>query len=76
MVCLNNLFGTFIIMNVLTNNSLPDYAIEISGLNKTYKGTSVQPAKEALLDINLKIPRGSFLVCSVQTVLENQPLLI
>ena len=60
MVCLNNLFGTFIIMNVLTNNSLPDYAIEISGLNKTYKGTSVQPAKEALLDINLKIPRGSF----------------
>ncbi|MAV88294.1 MAG: multidrug ABC transporter ATP-binding protein [Rhodospirillaceae bacterium] len=47
-------------MNVLTNNSLPDYAIEISGLNKTYKGTSVQPAKEALLDINLKIPRGSF----------------
>ena len=60
MVCLNNLFGTSIIMNVLTNNSLPDYAIEISGLNKTYKGTSVQPAKEALLDINLKIPRGSF----------------
>jgi len=47
-------------MNTLTNDNLPDYAIEISGLNKTYKGTSLQASKEALLDINLKIPRGSF----------------
>ena len=47
-------------MNLLPNDNLPDYAIEISGLNKTYKGTSLQPSKEALLDINLKIPRGSF----------------
>ena len=47
-------------MNALPNDNLPDYAIEISGLNKTYKGTSLQPSKEALLDINLKIPRGSF----------------
>ena len=47
-------------MNALPDDNLPDYAIEISGLNKTYKGTSLQPSKEALLDINLKIPRGSF----------------
>ena len=38
----------------------PDYAIEIGGLNKTYSGNSLQSAKEALIDINLKIPRGSF----------------
>ena len=47
-------------MNDLTDDSLPDYAIEISGLYKTYKGTSLQAPKDALLDINLKIPRGSF----------------
>lgn len=58
--CPNNLLGIFIKMNALPNDNLPDYAIEISGLNKTYKGTSLQPSKEALLDINLKIPRGSF----------------
>ena len=39
---------------------LPDYGIKIDGLNKTYYGNSLQPAKEALIDINLNIPRGSF----------------
>ncbi|MFP6711402.1 MAG: ABC transporter ATP-binding protein [Rhodospirillales bacterium] len=42
------------------STSLPEFAIEITGLNKTYAGNSVQPPKEALTDINLKIPRGSF----------------
>ena len=41
-------------------SSLPDYAIEINGLNKTYAGNSIQPPQEALIDINLQIPRGSF----------------
>lgn len=41
-------------------SDLPEFAIEITGLNKTYAGNSTQPAKEALTDINLKIPRGSF----------------
>jgi ABC-2 type transport system ATP-binding protein len=47
-------------MDTAIPNTLPDYAIEIIGLNKTYTGNSVQPSKEALIDINLKIPRGSF----------------
>ncbi len=47
-------------MNTAASDALPDYAIEITGLNKTYAGNSVQPANEALIDINLKIPRGSF----------------
>ena len=40
--------------------SLPEFAIEISGLNKTYAGNSIQPPQEALIDINLKIPRSAF----------------
>jgi ABC-2 type transport system ATP-binding protein len=47
-------------MSLLKPRVLPDYAIEIKGLNKTYAGNSIQPPKEALIDINLKIPRGSF----------------
>jgi ABC-2 type transport system ATP-binding protein len=47
-------------MSLLKPRVLPDYAIEIKGLNKTYAGNSIQPSKEALIDINLKIPRGSF----------------
>ena len=47
-------------MSILKSRVLPDYAIEIKGLNKTYAGNSIQPPKEALIDINLKIPRGSF----------------
>jgi ABC-2 type transport system ATP-binding protein len=47
-------------MSIPKSRVLPDYAIEIKGLNKTYAGNSIQPPKEALVDINLKIPRGSF----------------
>ncbi|NQV55792.1 MAG: ABC transporter ATP-binding protein, partial [Rhodospirillales bacterium] len=38
------------------NASLPEFAVEISNLNKTYAGAS----EAALTDINLKIPRGAF----------------
>jgi len=38
----------------------PDYAVEITGLNKTYAPSNRQPAKQALKDVSLKIPRGSF----------------
>ncbi len=37
-----------------------EYAIETKGLCKTYKGNSRQPPIEALRDISLAIPRGSF----------------
>ncbi len=39
--------------------ALPDYAIEVSGLLKTYAGDGEHPPKEALKGINLRIPRGS-----------------
>src|ERR1700761_64402 len=39
--------------------SLPEYAIEIEGLRKTYAGGKKQPPKEALKGIDLKIKRGS-----------------
>ncbi len=42
------------------SSSGPDYAIEISGLSKTYAPSNRQPAKQALKDVSLKIPRGSF----------------
>lgn len=35
-------------------------AIEIRGLSKTYAGTAGQPPKDALKDVNLDIPAGSF----------------
>ena len=47
-------------MSMPKTRTLPDYAIDIKGLNKTYAGNSIQTAKEALIDINLQIPRGSF----------------
>ena len=47
-------------MSKQKNKPLPDYAIKIDGLNKTYSGNSLQPAKEALIDINLNIFSGSF----------------
>ena len=37
---------------------LPDYAIEASGLYKTYAATKTTPAKTALNGLDLKIPRG------------------
>ena len=39
--------------------TLPDYAIEIEGLRKTYAGTRSNPPKEALKGIDLKVRRGS-----------------
>jgi ABC-2 type transport system ATP-binding protein len=39
--------------------SLPDYAIEASGVFKTYAATKTTPAKTALNGIDLRIPRGS-----------------
>lgn len=38
--------------------ALPDLAVEITGLNKTY--TSRKGTKTALVDVSLQIPRGSF----------------
>ncbi|WOI57091.1 ABC transporter ATP-binding protein [Palleronia sp. LCG004] len=38
---------------------MSDNAIEISGLSKTYAGSGGEPAKDALTDIDLDIPRGS-----------------
>jgi len=40
-------------------NSLPEYAIEVSGLKKTYAGQGKAPPKVALHGIDLKIRRGS-----------------
>ncbi len=42
-----------------TEQSLPDLAIEIRGLNKTYGAGRGSP-KHALVDFSLGIPRGSF----------------
>src|ERR1700744_881191 len=39
--------------------TLPEWAIEIEGLRKTYAGSKKQPPKEALKGIELKIKRGS-----------------
>lgn len=39
---------------------LPDFAIEARGLEKTYRASNKQPAKQALKGIDLQIPRGSF----------------
>ncbi|MBU0800898.1 MAG: ABC transporter ATP-binding protein [Alphaproteobacteria bacterium] len=38
---------------------MTEYAVEITGLNKTYKATGKSPAKVALADVNLQIPKGS-----------------
>ena len=38
----------------------PDLALSIQGLSKTYRASGKQPAKHALNDIELAVPRGSF----------------
>ena len=38
----------------------PDFAVSITGLNKTYAASSGEPPKTALTDVSLEIPRGSF----------------
>ena len=39
--------------------SLPEYAIEATGVVKTYAATKTTPAKTALQGVDLKVPRGS-----------------
>jgi len=41
-------------------STAPDNAIEITNLTKVYKARSGQPAKKALEDVSLSIPRGGF----------------
>ncbi|MBC8159526.1 MAG: ATP-binding cassette domain-containing protein, partial [Alphaproteobacteria bacterium] len=43
----------------MPSNSV-EYAVETKGLCKTYRSNSRQPPNEALRDISLAIPRGSF----------------
>jgi len=38
----------------------PDYAIETTALSKTYAASRKTPPMEALKDVSIKIPRGSF----------------
>ncbi|MBY0510320.1 MAG: ABC transporter ATP-binding protein [Rhodospirillaceae bacterium] len=40
--------------------SLPDFAVEIHGLNKLYQGGGKRAPKQALADFTLQVPRGSF----------------
>lgn len=39
---------------------LPENAVEVSGLRKTYAATKTQGPKEALKGVSLTVPRGSF----------------
>lgn len=39
--------------------ALPDHAIEVRGLKKTYAGSKKAPPKEALKGVDLVVPRGS-----------------
>ena len=40
--------------------TLPTYAVEAVGLHKTYAAAGGRPEKPALIDVDLKIPRGAF----------------
>jgi ABC-2 type transport system ATP-binding protein len=40
-------------------DALPDHAIEVRGLKKTYAGSRKAPAKTALRGVDLVVPRGS-----------------
>lgn len=40
--------------------ALPDLAVEIRGLNKLYQGGGKRGAKQAVADLSLEVPRGSF----------------
>ncbi len=41
------------------DNALPDLALEICGLEKTYAGTKKSPPKTALKGVDLVVPRGA-----------------
>lgn len=43
----------------MTPNALPDIAVDVKGLTKTYRKSKHMPPKEALKGIDLTIPRGS-----------------
>jgi ABC-2 type transport system ATP-binding protein len=47
-------------LRVKIQPSLPQYAVEIDGLTKRYAARGKQPAKLALDNVSLAIPRGSF----------------
>jgi len=53
-------FSSYVKETMPTRSTDPEFAIEISNLNKTYAASKRQPAKQALIDVSLKIPRGSF----------------
>ena len=38
---------------------LPEFAVEVRQLNKTYAASGKSGAKRALIDVDLEIPRGS-----------------
>ncbi len=40
--------------------ALPDLAVDIRNLNKIYAGSNKRPPKQALFDVTLGVPRGSF----------------
>ncbi|MFN3353653.1 MAG: ABC transporter ATP-binding protein [Brevundimonas sp.] len=42
-----------------SSNDLPDFAIEVRGLKKTYAGSKKAPPKVALKGVDLVVPRGS-----------------
>jgi ABC-2 type transport system ATP-binding protein len=41
-------------------SQLPDLAVDIRNLNKIYAGSNRRPPKQALFDVTLAVPRGSF----------------
>lgn len=43
----------------MSDSPLPDYAIEVTGLDKVYAASGKMPEKRALKAIDLKVPRGS-----------------
>ena len=47
-------------MNAPVPASLPDFSVEIHGLNKLYQGGGKRAPKQALADFTLQVPRGSF----------------
>ncbi len=40
--------------------ALPDYAIQLTNITKNYAGSTRRPAVQALKNITLHVPRGSF----------------
>ncbi len=47
-------------MNAIAASAPPDWAVELKGLVKTYRGNGRAAPKQALKGIDLAIPRGSF----------------